>query len=479
MKINAMTLTNGTLTVIVDNGAQILTARTDHPRWNDLLEAYKKRDDSAILSLISLKTVVEEYSVGALSVNSAGVTYNGRLIHSVDTERVMSFLREGLPYQPIANYMARKMLNPSARAISELYAFLEHKFMPITPEGMIIAYKGVLNNYYSKTGNLKTVVLQGIVNGEGQILNRIGDVIEIERSSCDDDFRNGCSFGLHAGSLSYATGWADRVILVEIDPKDVVSVPADCACQKLRCCKYKVIGEYTGPLPSHYTNEFSSSSDIDETYDSSIEDSDDYDEGCECEDCQNGSDDENETSSDYDGDCDLRNSSYIRHTNNDAESNLEKVTEPVSVDDDDVEARVISILSEQFGVNKETINPTTPMSTFNLDSLDIVELVIVLEYEFEIEIPDNDIEKFINENTVTDLVIYLKNKSNSTSSTITREEVSPIHWTNGYNDGLGDKTYPKYLPGDETSADSENHRQYIVGYLKGYSDKHLPTKEEG
>lgn len=327
-----MTLTNGTLTVIVDNGAQILTAQSDHPKWNEILDAYKRRDNESILSLISIKTVIEQYSVGALSVNSAGVTYNGRLIHSVDTERVMSFLREGLPYQPIANYMARKMLNPSARAINELYAFLEHKFMPITPEGMIIAYKGVMDNYYSKSGNKDTVVIQGVVNDQGQILNRVGDVIEIERSSCDDDFRNGCSFGLHAGSLAYATGWSDRVILVEIDPKDVVSVPSDCSCSKLRCCKYKVIGEYTGRLPSHYTNEFSS------TTPEPIPDEECV--GEECPDCHGhdcGCDacigNEDETPSIQDGEGDFWNSSDIRHTNKDTENELEKVAESAGVFD--------------------------------------------------------------------------------------------------------------------------------------------------
>lgn len=394
MKINAMTLTNGTLTVIVDNGAQILTAQSDHPKWNEILDAYKKRDNESILSLISIKTVIEQYSVGALSVNSAGVTYNGRLIHSVDTERVMSFLREGLPYQPIANYMARKMLNPSSRAINELYAFLEHKFMPITPEGMIIAYKGVMDNYYSMTGSKNTVVLQGVVNDQGQILNRIGDVIEIERSSCDDDFRNGCSFGLHAGSLAYATGWADRVILVEIDPKDVVSVPSDCSCQKLRCCKYKVIGEYTGPLPSHYTNEFSSAPDVIEASDPDADDTDyegcDRHDDCGCDNCCGNEDDDS-------GD-------------------------------------EVCVVTGSFKDCCTCNNPPAPDTT-----------------------------DFFTGG------IRHTNKDSDPSTP----------WTNGYNDGFKEEKYPKYLPGDENGADSENHRLYIAGYLEGYAFNHLPNKTEG
>ena len=256
--ITAMSLTNGTLTAIIDGGAEIRTARSDHPKWAEILEAYKANNEDQLAKLLSLKAVVEEFSYGNLTVSSAGVLYRGKPLHTLDAQRIMAFLRDGIPYERYAKFMARKMKNPSARAVNEMYKFLENKYMPLTPQGTFIAYKGVRRNYFSVTGNTKTVVLQGEVDAEGHILNRVGDTIEIERSSCDDDYTNCCSFGLHAGSLEYATGFGDIVILVEIDPADVVSVPEEGKAHKLRCCKYKVVGVYTGPLPSHYTNEFSS-----------------------------------------------------------------------------------------------------------------------------------------------------------------------------------------------------------------------------
>lgn len=256
-------LTNGTLQLIVieaDGSSTIIPVRNDHPKWNELMDAYKLRDYEKVLELSSLKTVIEKYSVGLLSVNSTGIIYAGAPLHGVDSDRVIAFLNKGLPFEPIANYMERKMRNPSARAIKELYNFLEHKNMPLTPEGKIIAYKGVQDNYYSVMGNTSTVVLKGTVDEGGHILNKVGETIEIARSSCDDDFRNGCSFGIHAGSMTYAKGWGKRVLLVEIDPADVVSVPEDCSCQKLRCCKYKVLAEFTGAMPDSFTSEFNSPS---------------------------------------------------------------------------------------------------------------------------------------------------------------------------------------------------------------------------
>jgi len=294
MAITASTLTNGTLTVVIDNGSQILTARNDHPRWSDIIEAYKNGNKQRLETLLSLQAVVEEYSIGSLSVDATGVTYREQPMHTVDSDRVMAFLREGLPYRPLANYMANKMLNPSSRAITEMYTFLEHKGMPIDDDGYIIAYKGVRSDFFSVYGNLQTVVIQGEVNSSGHLLNKVGATIEVERSSVDDNFLVGCSFGLHAGSLTYASGHGNRVILVRINPADVVSVPEDCNCQKLRCCKYTVIGEFTGKLPNTYTNEYATTDAVadDVTPENSDDDSDEYvrhtnDGRCDCDDCEN------------------------------------------------------------------------------------------------------------------------------------------------------------------------------------------------
>jgi hypothetical protein len=49
-----------------------------------------------------------------------------------------------------------------------------------------------------------------------------------------------------AGYGSLESG--DRIVIVKINPKDVVSVPSDCNYEKLRTCRYEVVGEYEGEL---------------------------------------------------------------------------------------------------------------------------------------------------------------------------------------------------------------------------------------
>ena len=64
------------------------------------------------------------------------------------------------------------------------------------------------------------------------------------------------------------------------------------------------------------------------------------------------------------------------------------------------------IIVEQLGVNEENVKEeATFVDDLSADSLDIVELVMNIEEEFEMEIPDGDADKIV---TVGDVVEYIK-----------------------------------------------------------------------
>ena len=70
------------------------------------------------------------------------------------------------------------------------------------------------------------------------------------------------------------------------------------------------------------------------------------------------------------------------------------------------EQRVKEIITEQLGVSAAQVTPEASfIDDLGADSLDTVELVMALEEEFEIEIPDEDAEKMT---TVRDAVEYLR-----------------------------------------------------------------------
>jgi acyl carrier protein len=70
------------------------------------------------------------------------------------------------------------------------------------------------------------------------------------------------------------------------------------------------------------------------------------------------------------------------------------------------EERVKEIIVEQLGVSPEQVKPEGRfIDDLGADSLDTVELIMALEEEFNVEIPDEDAEKMI---TVGDALNYLK-----------------------------------------------------------------------
>ena len=76
---------------------------------------------------------------------------------------------------------------------------------------------------------------------------------------------------------------------------------------------------------------------------------------------------------------------------------------------DEMETKVIEIVSEQMGVDKSEITRETHfINDLNADSLDTVELVMEFEDEFELSIPDEEAEKI---QTVGQAIDYIKEHS--------------------------------------------------------------------
>lgn len=69
--------------------------------------------------------------------------------------------------------------------------------------------------------------------------------------------------------------------------------------------------------------------------------------------------------------------------------------------------KIKSIIAEQFDVDEESLAAETTFEELGADSLDIVELAMGIEEEFDLEIPEEKIDNIV---TIEDLVRYIEKK---------------------------------------------------------------------
>jgi hypothetical protein len=232
--------------LILSTGEKIRVEKTDknYAKILKTFELPKDEQESAVKEIIN---PISKISAKGFVINGDDVTYQGESLPQALKTKVISIVRDGLPIEHFEKFWERLKLNPSFHVVNEtgFFDFLEYKELPITDDGYFMAYRGVANDYWSKSGDPNTKVIQGKVNDSGQIYNGIGEVIEVVRNGVCDDRNVHCAAGsLHIGSLDYARSWANKVVLVKVDPMDVVSVPNDCGCQKCRVCKYEVVSDF-------------------------------------------------------------------------------------------------------------------------------------------------------------------------------------------------------------------------------------------
>ena len=181
-----------------------------------------------------------------VSFDGSNILFDGDVVSDAIAEHILRIVSEGGnpdSYKALVAFMEKLYTNPSESSRNSLYDFIVRHNITIDPDGDFYAYKGVKADLGSVWEGF------GIVDGvsmNGSLPNKPGSILEIPRSKVNADNAVGCGTGLHAGTYAYAEGWARGVLLlVKINPRDVVSVPSCTSYQKLRTCRYKVISQTT------------------------------------------------------------------------------------------------------------------------------------------------------------------------------------------------------------------------------------------
>lgn len=216
------------VTVYVDGEQHIVPTGT--PQYDLVIKAIEAGDVQGVKDAVEVRQAVVKLSQGKIELDGTVLKYDGRPLHGALVSRILTVVKEAGNAAPLLLFLDNLMQNPSHRAITELYGFMEACDLPITKDGHFLAYKKV-NADYTSVHDSKTK-------------NNIGLVVEMPRNAVNDNKDETCSTGLHFCSESYLSHFGgSRIVVVKINPADVVSIPTDYNNAKGRACRYLVVGE--------------------------------------------------------------------------------------------------------------------------------------------------------------------------------------------------------------------------------------------
>jgi hypothetical protein len=235
MKQPAITWQGDNMIIVGDDYIPHTINRNTHPNYMEIVKCIQEKRWDDIADLIDVRKNIKNWSNGNVSIDNDEVKYRGRPVPDALGEMLKNLIKNKIDCEYFVKFTDNLMQNPSNRSVEQLYQFLERNHMPITEDGCFMAYKAVDPDYMSYHCDE--------VTGE-KVRYMIGDKPNMPRNLISDDFTLHCHRGLHACSMEYLKQWsAVHLMIVKINPKDVVCVPNDCNFSKMRVCEMEVMAE--------------------------------------------------------------------------------------------------------------------------------------------------------------------------------------------------------------------------------------------
>lgn len=220
-------ITDNNITVNYDGQTHIVPRKDSLA--SRLIDAIRNKNLDEIPKLVSMAKRVEEFGRGNFQIQNNKILINGREAPPILSGKIIRFMTEGLPVEPLIKFAENLLKNPSYRSVNELFQFLEKNDHPLTDNGCFIAYKKVRDDF-------KDV-------HSGTFDNSVGTTVEMPRNQVNEDSTQTCSYGLHVANWDYAHKFYSGGVMleVEVNPADVVAIPTDYDQAKMRVCRYTVL----------------------------------------------------------------------------------------------------------------------------------------------------------------------------------------------------------------------------------------------
>ena len=210
------------------------TIGTDHPNYNAIIDAARNSEWDKIHDLSNIQRAVnvaiQKTNVEGLYIENGKVVYKHIVFPEDLGDYVINLVRDFSDLSPIVKFMDKLLKNPDHRVFQQLFGFLAYGKNPLTPDGNFLAYKKVNADFTSVA--------------DKKFKNDVGSTVSMPREACNNNPQETCSTGLHFCSKEYLRNFSgEKVVILEIDPTHVVSIPVDYNNTKGRACQYKIIGE--------------------------------------------------------------------------------------------------------------------------------------------------------------------------------------------------------------------------------------------
>ena len=228
-------LLQGKNIILVVDGKSHTISKDTHMNYGKIVDALKAKEWDELRELVEPAKAIVNFGKGYVKIEDGVVYWKGSVFNNALSNRMIEMYQEGFPIDPMVRFMENLMQNPSKRSVDQVYGFLEKNSLPITEDGHFLAFKRVKNSYLDIHS--------------GTIDNSVGKIVEMDRNLVDDNPDSHCSTGLHFCSESYLGSFGsanEPVMILKINPADVVSIPTDYNGAKGRCMKYEVVAQVNG-----------------------------------------------------------------------------------------------------------------------------------------------------------------------------------------------------------------------------------------
>ena len=225
--------TGNSITVVFTEGDPAVIVK-ENPAYAQIVQLLKKGmyDEVAQVADIAVRVATRTKGRFKLDKETGLAVLKDEKLPQAIASKLVQLVDAKKDTKPLENFWARLKLNPSQDSRNDLYAFLEANKVPLTEDGYFIGYKRVDDDF--KDTRTRTYD------------NTPGMTVEMDRSEVDPNRNNTCSTGLHVAAYKYAAvdynGSTGKLLEIKVDPKDVVTVPPDYNQQKMRVCRYQVVG---------------------------------------------------------------------------------------------------------------------------------------------------------------------------------------------------------------------------------------------